>query len=54
LVPEIRLATGLDMNTTPFATSAGVPNLPVGLTLSVELYRSGMFFSIVCQMPPSK
>ena len=54
LVPEMRLATGLEINTTPLATSAGVPNLPVGLTLSVELYRSGMFFSMFCQMPPSK
>src|SRR5262245_50543297 len=54
LVPEMRLAIGLDMNTTPFATSAGVPNLPVGLTVSVDWNRAGMFFSIVCQMPPSK
>ena len=54
LVPEMRLAIGLDRKTTPCATSAGVPNLPVGLTLSVDLKRSGMLFSMFCQMPPSK
>src|SRR4029453_5450007 len=54
LVPEMRLATGVEMNPAPFAPSPGVPNLPVGLTLSVELYRSGMLFSMVCQIPPSK
>jgi hypothetical protein len=36
------------------ATSSAVPNLPVGLTLTVEAKRSGMFFSMFCQMPPSK
>jgi len=29
LAPEMRLAAGLARNTTAFATSAGVPNLPV-------------------------
>jgi len=54
LVPEILLAIGLQRKTTPFATSMGVPNLPVGLTFTVESKRSGMSFSMVCQIPPSK
>ena len=36
LVPEILLASGLQRNTTPLATSSAVPNLPVGLTLIVD------------------
>src|SRR4051812_32321559 len=54
LAPLMRLAAGLAMNTTPLATSCAVPNLCVGLTLSVDANRSGMFFSMFCQMPPSK
>src|SRR5690606_20596439 len=41
LAPEMRLAAGLARNTTPLATSCGVPKRCVGLASSVAANRSG-------------
>ena len=41
LVPEMRLATGLARNTTPAATSCGVPIRPVGLSDIAGLEQIG-------------
>jgi putative transposase len=53
-VPVVKDDAGLDRNTTPRAISSAVAMRPVGLRSSAVLNRSGILFSMCCQMPPSK
>src|SRR5690606_804717 len=54
LVPVMKLAAGLARNATALATSCGVPMRPVGFSDNACSKNSGLFSSLLAQMPPGK